>query len=116
MKNIINQEEVRKKEKLSKDTVDKIALAEVAQALSFVNFTRRYKWIIGKYNLDVTQELELTNIKIYQSRCACQVEIELDWLYNKICIMATFVKYLRKVYNNKKVTKNIKVKPNMDRE
>ena len=42
MKNVIIEEKAKKKEKLSKDIVDRIAPAEVTQALSFVDLTEKY--------------------------------------------------------------------------
>lgn len=38
---------------------------------------------------------------------------EVNMLYYKILFLVIFVKYLQKVYENKKVTKNINVKKNI---
>lgn len=64
-------------------------------------------------NLNTTKKLRLTSIKKSQ-KCAGQVEIKLNCFYNQILILAIFVKYLRKIYNNKKLNNNIKAKQNID--
>ena len=66
-------------------------------------------------NLDAAQERELTDIKKYQ-RQAGQVKMKLDWLHDWIPALAIFVRYSRRMYNNKEVTKNMKVKQNIDWE
>lgn len=58
---------------------------------------------MSNVNIDAAKKLELTEIKKYW-RYTSQVEIELDWLYDQISILPIFVKYLQKVYNNKKMT------------
>ena len=60
-------------------------------------------------DLDATKKLGLTGMKKYW-RWAGQVEIELDWLYDWILALATFVKYLCRVYDYEKVFENIKVR------
>ena len=64
-------------------------------------------------NLDVAKKLGLTGIKKYWKRVS-QVEIKLDWLHNCIPALVTFVKHLRRVYNNKKIDQNINVRQNID--
>lgn len=53
-------------------------------------------------DIDVVKKLRLTEIKKYW-KCAGQIEIKLNWLYDWISVLLIFVKYLRKVYNNKKI-------------
>ncbi len=53
-------------------------------------------------DLDVAKELRQTGIKKYW-RHGGQVEIELDSLHDWIQVLATFVKHLRRVYDNKEV-------------
>lgn len=60
-------------------------------------------------DLNVAKKLGLTDINKYW-RCGGQAEIELDCLYDLIPALVTFVRYSRKLYDNKKVTKNIKVR------
>ncbi len=62
-------------------------------------------------DLDVAKELGLTGIKKYW-RHTDQVEIELDWLHDKILSLTIFVRHLYRVYNNKKVCQNISVRQN----
>lgn len=42
-----------------------ITLVKIFQALSFVNFTKKYKWVINNTNLDAAEKLGLTGIKKY---------------------------------------------------
>ena len=66
-------------------------------------------------DLDVVKELELTDIKKYWKR-ADQVEMELDWLYDWISALATFMRHSHRLYNNKKVGQNISIKQNINPE
>lgn len=66
-------------------------------------------------DLDAVKEERLTGIKKYWRR-AGQIEIELDWLHDWILILATFVRYLRRVYDSEKVTENMKVRQDIDPE
>lgn len=61
--------------------MNKTTQVKIAKALSFINFARKYKWVINNTDLDETKELKVNNIKKYQ-RYANKVKIELDWLYN----------------------------------
>lgn len=53
-------------------------------------------------DLDTTKKPGLTGIKKYWKR-ASQVKTELDWLHNRISALATFVKHLCRVYDNKEM-------------
>ncbi len=107
MKDMIISEKVREKEILSIEGIaDTNAPAEVARISNPVNLAGRYIWAMSDSNLDVAKELELTGIKKYWRR-AGQVEMELDWLHNWIPARATFVRHLRRVYNNKEVGQNM---------
>ncbi len=66
-------------------------------------------------NLDVVKELELTGIKKYW-RCAGQVEMGLDWLYDRIPALPIFVRHSCKIYNNKEVGQNMSVRQDIDPE
>lgn len=66
-------------------------------------------------NLVIARKLELTSIKKDQ-RYVGQVKIELDWLYDWIPALTIFVEHLCRKYNNKKITKNIKVKQDINPE
>lgn len=70
---------------------------------------------MSNVDLDAAKEIELTNIKKYW-RYARQVEIELDQQYDQILILATFMKHLHRVYNNKNVTNNMNAKRDIDLE
>lgn len=56
-----------------------------------------------------TKKLGLIKFKRYW-RYAGKDEIEQDWLYDTISVLVIFVKHLHSVYDNEKVTKNMKVK------
>lgn len=58
-------EKTREKKKLSEDIVDTIALAKVAQVLSTVDLTQRFKWTMNNTDLDKTKKLEPTRVKKY---------------------------------------------------
>lgn len=92
MKDIIISGKVRGKKKLFKDLADKIALAEVVQASILVDLASRYKWAMSNSDMNVTKKLKLIEIKKYERRTD-QIEMELDWLYNWILALATFVKH-----------------------
>ena len=77
MKDMIIEEKAREKERLSKNIANTTAPVELAQALSSINFTRKYIWAISDADMDAAKELELTSIKKYW-RCTRQVEMELD--------------------------------------
>lgn len=66
-------------------------------------------------DINAAKKLGLTQIKKYQ-KCAGQVAIKLDQLYNQIPALAKFVKYLQKVYNNQKITQNMSFRQNIDLE
>lgn len=114
-KNIIILGRVRKKEKLSKNITETTTLAEMPWVSSYINFAWRYRWSMSNVNLDVVKKLKLTGIEKYW-KCASQVEMELDWLHNWIFALATFVRHSRGLYNNEKLTKNMKIRQNIDSE
>lgn len=60
-----------------------------------MNLSGRYQWVIGNANLDATKKLELISTKKYQ-RYTSQAEIELNYLYDQIPVLAIFVRHLRK--------------------
>ena len=64
MKDVIILDKARKKT-LSEGLVDITTSAEMAQALSSVNFAWRYKWAISIIDMDVAKELGLTRVKKY---------------------------------------------------
>ena len=113
MKEVIILQKAKEEEMLSGSIADTTVLAEMAQVSSFVDLTERYNWVMSNANLDVVKELELTGIKKYWRR-AGQVEIELDWLYDWISALATFVKHSRRVYDNKKIGQNISIRQDID--
>ena len=59
--------------------------------------------------MDVAKKLRLTGVKKYKTR-AGQVEMKLNWLHDWIPALATFVRHLQRVYNNKKVDQNMSVR------
>lgn len=79
---------VKKKEILLKGIINITILAKVAQILSSINLTGRYNQTINNIDLDIVKKLGLIRIMKYQ-RCIGQVEIKLDWLYDKIFVLAT---------------------------
>lgn len=77
MKNIIILKKTREKKKLSRNVANTIVQAKLAQASSFVNFARRYKWAINNIDLDEAKKLGLTGINRYWRRDG-QVKMRLD--------------------------------------
>ena len=115
MKDVIIKEKAMKKERLLESITDTTAPAEVAQALSLIDLAGKYIWVMSNANMDAAKKLGLTDIKKYRRR-AGQVERELDWLYDWIPALATFVRHSRSVYNNEKVTQNMNVRRDIDPE
>ena len=109
MKGMDIEEKARKKKELLKGITDTTALAKVAQALSPVDFARKYMWAISNINIDVAKQLGLLGIKKYLRRTR-QIKTELNWLHDWILAIATFVRHSLRVYNNKEVTKNMNAK------
>lgn len=64
-------------------------------------------------DLNVAKKLGLTSIKRYQ-RYTGQVKIKLDWLHDQIPALIIFVRYLYRMYNNKKVTQNMSARQDID--
>ena len=108
MKDVIIEEKAREKEGLSESIADTTAPAKVAQGSSPVDLAGKYMWAMSNANIDAAKELGLIGIKKYWKR-AGQVEMELDWLYDWIPALATFVRHSRSVYNNEEVTQNMNV-------
>lgn len=81
MKSVIILEKARKKRELLGGIADTTAPAEMAWALSPVDFAGRYKWEMSNADLDAAKELGLTRVKKYWKH-ADQVEMELDWLHD----------------------------------
>ena len=115
MKDMIISEKAKEEETLWKGIINTIVPVQITQILSFVDLARRYNWAISNANLDAAKKLGLTGIKKYWRRTG-QIEIELDWLYDWIPILATFVRHLYRVYNNKKVGQNMSVRQNINSE
>ena len=57
---------------------------------------------MSKADIEAAKKLELIELNNYWRR-AGQVEMELDWLHDWILVLATFVRHLQRVYDNKKV-------------
>ncbi len=108
-------EKAREDKILSESIADMTVPAEVARVTSPVNLIGRYNWAMSDADLDVAKKLRLTSIKIYW-RCAGQVEMELDWLYDWIPTLTIFVRYSRRMYNNKEVGQNMSVRRDIDPE
>lgn len=78
-----------------------------------MNLIKKYLWIISNNNIDAAKKLELTSVKKYW-KYTKQVRKKVNWLYDLILVLAIFVKYLSKIYDNKKVIENMKMKQNID--
>ncbi len=114
IKDVIISEKAREK-MLSEGPADTIAPVEVVRALSHIDLTWKSRWAMSNIDMDAAKELRLTGVKKYCRRAA-QVEMELDWLHNWILALATFVRYSRRVYDNKKVGQNISVRRDINPE
>ena len=66
-------------------------------------------------DMDAAKELGLTGVKKHM-KYTSQVEMELDWLHDRILILAIFIKHLRRLYNNKKEGQNMSIRQNIDSE
>lgn len=87
-----------------KDIADTTVPTKIARISSFIDFAKRYKWAISNANLTKDKKLGLTYIKKYE-KYAIQVKIELDGLHKWILVLTIFMRYLRKRYDNKEMTK-----------
>ena len=113
MKDVIILEKAREKKMLLESIANTTAPAKVAQLLSLIDLARRYNWAMSDAELDAAKKQGLNGIKKY-SRCAGQVEMELDWLHNWFLALAIFVRHSHRLYNNKKISQNISVWQNID--
>ena len=66
-------------------------------------------------DMDAAKELGLISIKKYWRR-AGQVEMELDWLHNRIPELVILVRHSRRLYNNEKMTQNMNARQDIDPE
>lgn len=90
--------------------INKIVFAEVAKILSLRNSNSKYIWVINNININAAKDLRLTDIKKYW-RLTCQIKKEMNELHkNWIQKLTIFIKHLPLIYNNEKITKNIKIK------
>lgn len=62
---------------------------------------------MSNVNLYIARKLGLTDIKKYK-RYNSQVEIDQNWLYDYVLILAILIKHLHKRYDNQKMIKIIK--------
>lgn len=115
MKNITILEKVRKKKVLLVGILDTTASTEMSQTSSLIDFAEKYNWAMNNADLDAVEKLRRTSIKKYWRRDG-QIKIKFDCLYNWILILAIFVKHLYRVYENKLVMDNIKIRQNIDSE
>lgn len=70
---------------------------------------------MSNMDMNVARKLGLTRVKKYW-RCAGQVEIELNWLYDWILVLTIFLEHSQRVYNNEDMTQNMSVKWDIDPE
>ena len=117
MKDVIISKKTQKKERqLVVRNTDKIAQIEVAKTSSLIDFDGKYMWAISNVDIDATRNLGLTDIKKYQ-RLASQIEKKVNELYRDwIPVLAAFMKHFWKTHNNEKVTKNMKIRQDIDLE
>ena len=87
----------------------------MAQALSLVDLVWRYGWAMSIADMEAAKELGLTGVKNYWRR-AGKVEMKLDWLYDSIPALATFMGHSQKVYDNQEIDQNISVRQDIDPE
>ena len=65
MKDMIILKKAREEEMLSEDNANMTSPVEIVRVSSFVDFARRYNWVISNANLDTIKKLGLTDIKKY---------------------------------------------------
>lgn len=87
----------------------------MTQVLVVVDFVYRYKKIISNADTNAGKKLSKTEVKRFWRR-VCQFEIKLDWVYNWILTLIIFMKHSQKMYNHKKMSQNISVKPDINLE
>lgn len=81
--------------------------------MSFIDHIWEYKWIMSNIDLDLAKKLGLTRVQNYW-RDVTQIVIELNKINNLFLRLATFLRHLRKVYDNAEVSQNISIRKNMD--
>lgn len=75
-----------------------------------IDLDSKYMWAISNADIDATKNLGLTIVKKYQ-RHTGQIKEKVNGLYkDQIPAFALFVKHCQKMYNNEKVTENIKIR------
>lgn len=47
------------------ENIDKISIAKVAKVLNVINLSSKYSWAISNIDINITRDLELTDIKKY---------------------------------------------------
>ena len=89
-------------------------LVEFEKMSSLISFDSKNMWAISNIDIDVARDLGLTNMKKDQ-RFAGQIEKEVNRLYrNWILALSTFMKLFWKMYDNGKMTKNVKIRQDID--
>ena len=102
------------KELLAMENVNKTAMAEMTKVSSPIDLGSKYSGTICNADMDIARDLRLIDIKKY-GRCAGQIQDKVDWLYKDwILALGTFVKHSQKIHNNKKVTKNMIIRREID--
>ena len=97
IKDVIILEKAKGEKELSQSIANRSGSTKIDQVLSLVNLAKKYLWAISNVNLNITEKLELISINKYL-RHAKHVEIELDWLYDWMSVLATFMRHLNRVY------------------
>lgn len=70
---------------------------------------------MSNVDLDIGKKLRQTNIKKYW-KYTSQVKMELDWLYDWILALSTFVRHSHRGYDHKNMTENMKIKQDISLE
>lgn len=110
---VVEKSEKNKKVLVIKNVV-KIKMAKVAKVLSVIDLESKYSQVISNIDIDTIENLELIGIQKYQ-KYIDQIYDKIDWLYNdRIFIFRPFIKHSQKIYNNKKITKNMIIRWEID--
>lgn len=76
---------------------------------NLIDLDSKYIQAISNTDIDVTRDLRLTSMKKYQ-RHTGQIKKKVNRLYkNWISPFATFVKNFWRIYDNEKMTENMKI-------
>ena len=89
-------------------------MAEFGKTLGLIDLNNKDFWAISNIDINVAKNLGLTSIQKHW-RLTEQIKKKVNGLYRDwIPVLTVFVKYSRKMHDNKKVTENMKIRWDID--